>query len=169
MEKEQLYKKVGDEYVKVPLRDTFNLPDGIWLLQSENGVKSCDSLIWKLGNPDRIIDIASEASVFTVADDICKYISKLSDTTSEEWIELKKLMGNWINGAIGVYNISINDFVIIVLRKFAENLKNQKDLPADILWKNFIKKQDRLVLNNPVIKDFIEKFNTEILKNKYSD
>ena len=122
---EKLYRKVGKRYVdcgySVP-----DLSDGIWLVQNNPHCKSLESLVWKVGDLKRPVDVITHASLQTMSDDIAKYIVKLTDENSEEWEDAKNLLGNGLSGPIGYYNTTAYDLATLLIRKIAIEIEKSK-------------------------------------------
>ena len=106
------YEKVG--YWNVP-----DLSDGIWLVQTNPHSRSVSSLIWKVGDLKRPVDIVTHASLQAVADKIVSYLMKLGDIDSDEHKEAVDIMGGYIRGPIHFSNISASDIVSLLIRQIA--------------------------------------------------
>lgn len=106
------YEKVG--YWNVP-----DLSDGIWLVQDKKSSRSMTSLIWKVGDLKRPVDIVTHASLQAISDDLIRYIMKLSDDQSDEYKEAVDIMGGYIRGPIHFSNVSPSDIVSLLIRQIA--------------------------------------------------
>ena len=120
---EKLYKKVGNKYVEVSVGERYEMTDGIWLVQSGTHSKSVKSLMWKVGDIKRPVDVVTHAALYSLEDKLSKYLLQLNDTSTIEWQDLKKKLQGYLNGPVGVYNISISDFIGSLLTKMAEDLE----------------------------------------------
>lgn len=80
---EKIYRK--DEkgrYYSVGYNDVVDLADGVWLVQSKPSSKSITSMVWKVGDIKRPVDVVTHASIQAMERDLVKYIQKLSDINS---------------------------------------------------------------------------------------
>lgn len=137
MNQEKLYKKVGRRYVEVSMPERFDMQDGIWLVQSEPGVKSMSSLYWKVGDLKRPTDIVTHAGLQTLEDDLCKYLIALGDDKSKEFIEAKEVCGGWLNQPVGYYNISASQLVSLFIKRMATHLEEGEIMHWDSLQFKF--------------------------------
>lgn len=114
---EKLFRKVGKRYV-VAGYDFPTLSEGIWLVQEKPGSRSTSSLVWKIGDIKRPVDIATRAGVLALQDDLVDYLRNLSDESSQEYQELKKKCGSYaLSGAPQISNIAISDFADAILNR----------------------------------------------------
>jgi hypothetical protein len=77
------------------------------------------SLVWKVGDLKRPVDIVTHASLQAVADKIVSYLMKLGDDQSDEFKESVEIMGGYIRGPIHFTNISAHDIVSLLIRQIA--------------------------------------------------
>lgn len=120
---EKYYKKIGKKYVEAG----YNIPDiteGIWLVQKNPYSKSQTSLIWKVGELKRPVDIVTHASLITMTDKLANYISNLSDDTSEEYKEAKEILGGFMYGPVHLSNISSGDLIGLIIRQISMEVEN---------------------------------------------
>lgn len=126
---EEVYKKVVKgkkvKYVPCGYEGHYSLPNGIWLVQSGNNCSSMKSLVWKVGDLKRPVDIVTHASLQTMSDRLANYLVKLSDSQSEEYKDALKLCGGYLNTPV-VYNITPMDLVSLFIREIAKGLENQE-------------------------------------------
>lgn len=124
---EKLYRKIGTgkstRYESVGYGGLPGISDGIWVVQTKPSSKSHESILWKVGNLDRPVDIVTHASLQTMTQELAGYLMKLSDVESEEWKEAKELLGGYLRGPIGFYNTSAYDIVNLFIRQIALNLE----------------------------------------------
>ena len=120
---EKLYKKIGNKYVEVSVGERYEMSDGIWLVQSNINTKSASSLMWKVGEIKRPVDVVTHAALYSLEDKLSRYLLKLSDINTDEWQDLKKKLRGYLSGPVGVYNISVNDFIGSLLTKMSEDLE----------------------------------------------
>jgi len=125
---EELFrKKENGRYEKVVgYQET--LSDGIWLIQSKPSSRSISSLIWKVGDLKRIVDVTTHAALQSYEDDLTNYLVKLTDVNSREYKGAVDQLGGWIKGPIGYTNISARDLAILFLRQVAINIEQHKDI-----------------------------------------
>jgi hypothetical protein len=117
---EDMYRKLpSGRYEKVGYWNVPDLSDGIWLVQNKPGSKSTTSLIWKVGDLKRPVDIVTHASLHAVADNLVSYLMKLGDVDSDEFKEAVEIMGGYIRGPIHFTNISAHDIVSLLIRQIA--------------------------------------------------
>lgn len=121
---DKLYRKVGKKYVSVGY-DIPDISDGIWMVQSKPSSKRQTSLVWKVGDLKRPVDVVTHAALQTMEKDICSYIMKLSDENSEEYKEAKEICGGYLMGPIGFTNISPSDIATLFLRRVAINIEKE--------------------------------------------
>jgi hypothetical protein len=127
---EKLYKKIGKRYVECG----YNYPDisdGIWLVQSKPGSKSQQSLLWKVGDIKRPVDVVTHAALQSIEDDLANYLMRLCDETSSEFKEAKEYAGSWLLNPIKFYNISASLLVTLLLRKLSTHLEEGINLSWD--------------------------------------
>lgn len=117
---EDMYRKLPNgRYEKVGYWNVPDLSDGIWLVQSDQSSRRTTSLIWKVGDLKRPVDIVTHASLQAMSDDLTRYIMKLSDVQSDEYKEAIDIMGGYIRGPIHFSNISASDIVSLLIRQIA--------------------------------------------------
>jgi hypothetical protein len=117
---EDMYRKLpSGRYEKVGYWNVPDLSDGIWLVQSDQSSRRTTSLIWKVGDLKRPVDIVTHASLQAISDDLIRYIMKLSDDQSDEYKEAVDIMGGYIRGPIHFSNISASDIVSLLIRQIA--------------------------------------------------
>lgn len=117
---EDMYRKLPNgRYEKVGYCNVPDLSDGIWLVQSDQSSRRTTSLIWKVGDLKRPVDIVTHASLQAMSDDLTRYIMKLSDIQSDEYKEAIDIMGGYIRGPIHFSNISASDIVSLLIRQIA--------------------------------------------------
>ena len=74
---EKLYRKNSKgRYESIGYNSIPDLSDGIWLVQSSPSSRSVSSLVWKVGDLKRPVDIVTHASLQAVADDLVSYLMK---------------------------------------------------------------------------------------------
>lgn len=133
---EKLYRKIGKRYVECGY-NTPDISDGIWLVQSKPYVKSQQSLLWKIGNIKRPVDVVTHAALQSVEEELANYLMRLGDETSSEFKEAKEYAGSWLLNPIKFYNISASLLVTLLLRKLAFNLEDGENLSWDTLQFKF--------------------------------
>lgn len=117
---EKMYRKLpSGRYEYIGYSGIPDLSDGIWLIQNKPGSKSTSSLVWKVGDLKRPVDIVTHASLQAMSDDLTRYIMKLSDIQSDEYKEAIDIMGGYIRGPIHFSNISASDIVSLLIRQIA--------------------------------------------------
>lgn len=122
---EKVYRK--DEkgrYQSVGYNDVVDLPDGIWLVQSNPGSKSMTSMVWKVGDVKRPVDVVTHASLQAMERELCSYVQKLSNVHSEEYKDAEKFCGGYLRGAVSFTNVSTSDLVSLILRQIALKVEN---------------------------------------------
>ncbi len=117
---EKMYRKLpSGRYEYIGYSGIPDLSDGIWLVQSDQSNRRTTSLIWKVGDLKRPVDIVTHASLQAMSDDLTRYIMKLSDIQSDEYKEAIDIMGGYIRGPIHFSNISASDIVSLLIRQIA--------------------------------------------------
>jgi hypothetical protein len=121
---ETLYRKKKNGRYEEVIGYTDTLSDGIWLVQTKPYSRSLTSLLWKVGDLKRIADVTTHAALQSYEDDLCNYLMKLTDSTSDEYKDAVETIGSgWIKGPIGYSNISARDLCILFLRQIAINIE----------------------------------------------
>lgn len=121
---DKLFRKVGKRYVPVGY-DIPDISDGIWMVQTSPSSKRVTSLLWKVGDIKRPVDVVTHASIQSMEDDVCNYLMKITDENSEEYKEAKEICGGFLRGPIGFSNISPSDMATLILRRIAINIENE--------------------------------------------
>ena len=122
MEKLYRKKKNGRYEELIGYQDT--LSDGIWLVQTKPYSRSLTSLMWKVGDLKRIVDVTTHVALQSYEDDLTRYLMKLTDANSDEYKNAVETIGSgWIKGPIGYSNISARDLCILFLRQIAINIE----------------------------------------------
>lgn len=117
---EKMYRKLpSGRYEYIGYSGIPDLSDGIWLVKQNKSSRSTTSLVWKVGDLKRPVDIVTHASLQAISDDLIRYIMKLSDVESDEHKEAVKIMGGYIRGPIHFTNISASDIVSLLIRQIA--------------------------------------------------
>ena len=120
---EKIYRKKKNGRYEAVGYNTPDISDGIWLVQSEPGVKHVSNLVYKIGDIKEPVDVIKEATIHSMGDMLTNYIMKLRDEDSEEYKEAKELLGGFLRGAPTFSNISAYDFTTLVLRKISQQIK----------------------------------------------
>jgi hypothetical protein len=136
---EKLYRKVGRKYVEWGFGSVPEITDGIWLCQTKPGSKSMASLVWKVGNLERPVDIVTHAALQTLEEDLAKYLINLGKSDSKEFIEAKEIAGGYLKEPIGYYNVSAGQLCSLFLRRIALYLEDGELLDWDMLQHKFRK------------------------------
>jgi hypothetical protein len=97
----------------------YDMQDGIWMVQSKPYSKSTTSLVWKVGDLKRPVDVVTIAALESFTDDLTQYLMKLTQEGSEELEEAKEILGGYMYGAVGYQNISASDLCSLFLRRIA--------------------------------------------------
>jgi hypothetical protein len=117
---EKMYRKLpSGRYEYIGYSGIPDLSDGIWLIQHNKSSRSTTSLIWKVGDLKRPVDIVTHASLQAVADNLVSYLMKLGDIESDDYKEAIDIMGGYIRGPIHFTNISASDIVSLLIRQIA--------------------------------------------------
>lgn len=117
---DKLYKKNDKgRYVECGYDTRHEISDGIWMVQSKPTSRSTTSLIWKVGDLKRPVDVVTIAALESFSDDLAKYLLKLTEEDSEELKEAKKILGGYLHGAVQYGNISAADLCSLFLRRIA--------------------------------------------------
>ena len=124
---EKLYRKIGTgkstRYESVGFSGLPDISDGIWVVQTKPSSKSHESILWKVGNLERPVDIVTHASLQTMSQELATYLIKLADKDSIEWKEAKELLGGYLKDEIYFGNISAGDITKLFIRQIALNLE----------------------------------------------
>ena len=127
---EKVYRK--DEkgrYHSVGYNDVVDLPDGIWLIQSNPSSKSITNMVWKVGDVKRPVDVVTHASLQAMGRELCSYVQKLSDVQSQEYKDAEKICGGYLKGAVNFTNVSPADLVSLMLRQIAFKIESEQNKP----------------------------------------
>ncbi len=117
---EKVYRKNSKgRYEVIGYNNIPDLSDGIWLVQSNSGSRSFTSLVWKVGDLKRPVDIVTHASLQAISGKLTSYLMKLSDDQSEEYKEAANIMGGYMRGPVHFTNISAHDIVSLLIRQIA--------------------------------------------------
>lgn len=117
---EKMYRKLpSGRYEYIGYSSIPDISDGIWLVQNNKSSRSMTSLVWKVGDLKRPVDIVTHASLQAVSDNLASYLMKLGDVESDEFKEAVKIMGGYIRGPIHFTNISAHDIVSLLIRQIA--------------------------------------------------
>ncbi len=148
---EKIYRKIGKRYVECG----YNIPDisdGIWLVRTNEHSKGQQSLVWKVGDLKRPVDVVTHAALQSVESDLASYLGSLTDENTPEYKEAKEMYGGWLRGAIGYYNISASELVSLLLRRLAIHLEDGENLSWDTLQHKFREDvgTDTVQLMNPI-------------------
>jgi len=127
---EKLYKKIGKRYKECGY-NTPDISDGIWLVQSKPHSKSQQSLLWKVGDLKRPVDVVTHCAIQSVEEDLANYLMRLGDETSSEFKEAKEYAGSWLLNPIRFYNISASLLVTLLLRKLSTHLEEGENISWD--------------------------------------
>lgn len=162
---EKLYrKKANGRYEHAGYGDVPDLCDGIWLVQNRTNVRSKSSLVWKVGDLKRPVDVVTKSAFYSIMDEVAQYIVKLSDPNSIEYLEAVEHMGDWDgsgNRGYGVYNIAAIDYAMLILNKISEYFEETEDPPS--LYQitiDFIKE-------NPGFWEYRDKLENYLIENDY--
>lgn len=121
---EKLYRKNSKgRYEECSLGYSERLSDGIWLVQNKPHSKSFESLLWKVGDLKRPVDVTTHSALYSFQDKLTSYLMKLTEKDSLELEEAEKLLGGYLKGEIGFYNISASDLCQLFLRQIALNIE----------------------------------------------
>ena len=116
---EKLYRKVGKKYVEAGYGGVPDVSPGIWLVQNNEYSKSQTSLVWRVGDLKRPVDVVTHAALQTMSDKLAQYLMKLSEEGSTELAEAKEQLGGYLHGVPSFYNISASDLASLFLRRIA--------------------------------------------------
>ena len=119
---EQLYRKVGKRYVSAG----YNMPDlsdGIWLVQSKPGIKSISSLVYKIGDVKKPINLVTRASLFTLSDGLASFISDLTKGGTPAAEAMKERLGDWVRGDVSISGIAPYDLADEILNFIASKVE----------------------------------------------
>ena len=115
-------KKANGRYEKV-IGYIDTLQDGIWLIQTKPTSRSISSLVWKVGDLKRIVDVTTHAALQSYEDNLTNYLVKLTDVNSQEYKDAVIQLGSWIKQPIDFTGISPRDLSILILRQIAINIE----------------------------------------------
>ena len=117
---EKLYRKNSKgRYEECGYDVRHDMQDGIWMVQSKPNSKSTTSLVWKVGDLKRPVDVVTIAALESFNSDLTSYLMKLTEEGSEELKEAQNLLGGYLKGAVGYLNISASDLCSLFLRRIA--------------------------------------------------
>ena len=124
---EKRYRKNNKgRYEECGYETSKEISDGIWLVQSKPYSKSTTSLVWKVGDLKRPVDVVTIAALESFTDDLTQYLMKLTEEGSEELKEAKERLGGYLHGAVGYQNISASDLCSLFLRRIAMECEETK-------------------------------------------
>lgn len=118
---EKLYRKIGRKYVSVGY-EIPDISDGIWMVQSNPGSKRVTSLMWKVGDIKRPVDVTTHAAIQSMENGLLDYLRKLGDVDSPEYQEAKEICGVLL-GPINLNNVSPSDFITLLLRQISKKIE----------------------------------------------
>lgn len=131
---EKVYRKLPNgRYEEIGYNGIPDLSNGIWLVENRPHSKSKASLIWRVGDLKRPVDVATKAAFYSIMDDIAHYIVKLSDPKSVEYFEAVEQLGDWDqsgNRGYGFYNISAYDYTMLILNKISSYFEETEAPPS---------------------------------------
>jgi len=122
---EKLYRKKENGKYECVGYDYDNLSDGIWLVQTNPHSKSMTNLMWRVGDIKKPVDLVTHASLQTMEHKISIYLSQLTQESSPEFKELKKMYGDWVRGPLQINNLSFCDLTSIILRQIAIQIEEK--------------------------------------------
>jgi hypothetical protein len=102
------------------------ISEGIWMVQSKPSSKSTTSLVWKVGDLKRPVDVVTIAALESFNDDLTRYLMKLTEEGSDELKEAKEILGGYMYGAVQYGNISASDLCSLFLRRIAMECEETK-------------------------------------------
>ena len=124
---EKRYRKNNKgRYEECGYETSKEISDGIWFVQSKPHSKSTTSLVWKVGDLKRPVDVVTIAALESFNDDLTQYLMKLTEEGSEELKEAKERLGGYLYGAVGYTNISASDLCSLFLRRIAMECEETK-------------------------------------------
>jgi hypothetical protein len=164
---EKLYRKVQKGrktvYEEAGYGSVPDLSPGIWLVEHRPSSRSQTSLIWRVGDLKRPVDVVTHAALLSFEHELTQYLMKLGEEGSEELQEARELLGGYVSKTqpIGYHNISASDLCGLFLRRIALEVEGgQKISWADLMfkyrkWSKLHTKED-FDMNVKVLWDFIE-------------
>jgi hypothetical protein len=121
-----VYRKKGKRYIPCGYNNIPDISDGIWLVQSNSHSKSQQSLLWKVGDFKRPVDVVTHASLQAMESELSLYLIKLGNIDSDEYKEAKETYGGGLRGPVVCNNVSASDLVTLLLRQIAISIENNK-------------------------------------------
>ena len=122
---EKLYRKKENGKYECVGYDYDCLSDGVWLVQTKPHSTSMTNLMWRVGDIKKPIDVVTHASLQTMEDKISSYLYQLTQESSNEYKELKKMYGDWVRGPLQIVNFSFCDLTSIILRQIAIQIEEK--------------------------------------------
>jgi hypothetical protein len=120
---EELFRKKSNGRYEKVIGYIDTLQDGIWLIQTKPSSRSISSLVWKVGDLKRIVDVTTHAALQSYEDNLTNYLVKLTDVNSQEYKDAVIQLGSWIKQPIDFTGISPRDLSILILRQIAINIE----------------------------------------------
>lgn len=120
---EKLYKKLKNGRYESVGYSGVDISDGVWLVQSNEFSKSYTSLLWKLSDLKRPVDVTTQAAMFSIADDLANYLYNLGEVDSGEYVHAKEFLAGYLSGAVQINNISMQDLSSLILKFIANKIE----------------------------------------------
>jgi hypothetical protein len=134
----ELYRKNSKgRYEKCGFDVENYLSNGIWMIENSPNSRSTTSLVWKVGDLKKPVDVVTIAALQTMESKLVNYLMKLGEEGSEELKEAREMFGGYLKGAVGYVNISASDLCSLFLRRIALECE-ETTVPkswSDIFWK----------------------------------
>lgn len=116
---EKLFKKVGKKYVECGYDVKHQMSDGIWMVQNKPSSHSQTSLVWRVGDLKRPVDVVTVAALESFNGELANYLTRLTEESSDELKEAREILGGYLKGPVSYLNISASDLCSLFLRRIA--------------------------------------------------
>jgi hypothetical protein len=160
---ETIYRKAGKRYIPIGYNNIPDISDGIWLVQTKEHSKATTSLLWRVGELKRPVDVVTHASLMSINDELASYLVRLTNIKSKEYLEAKEILGGYLTGNISYGGISASDLCGLFLRQIAIDLESSEITKWDELIYKFREQYRGSNMNVKLLYELIEWFK----ENKY--
>lgn len=121
---EKYYVKRGKRYIEAGY-NVPNLCEGIYFHQKTKFGSRTTSLNWWVGSaPSEPIDTKLLIQIMRIDEDLSNWLMKIQQNNSDEYKQFKENSLGFIKDNPKIYNVSVQDLSVGILRLVYESLKN---------------------------------------------